>query len=514
MAHSRNATNDFWFQSGLALLTLAAALAIGWVAVELNPVFLVAPVVVLVALYVAGRPHWLLWTAVVGGLFVAGVARLYFPQIQQIRWLLIPIGALLLVYTALAFRASRQQVPSNEVPAIIWWAIAFFLVSLVANANSDFDLDRFLVGFKGYFQVWPLLLAIALYPWAASTMDKLPRVILVIAFLQLPFVLHQFFILVPKRVGMEGGIVAVDIVAGTFGASLEGGGATASLNAFLAIVFAGVLAARENRILSWPQVLVLSTLLLAPMLINMAKVSVFYLLAVLLVVYAGDALKRPSRFLGALAGSVLLAVILIGAFTLGAPSKSGIKTWQDLIAFTYQYNVADDYVSGTGTMSRARTLGYWFESHGLHDIRGALFGHGLGFTRVPDREFALRSVVRAELKGMPSEINLNQEIGKTGIAAVLWETGIVGVICLLGIVASNFLSAGRLARCSSQYPERAAALRAAQVGMVIYFITFWHKSGIVYDVVYQTSLVVLIGYVAYWQRNTKCIQVLGPRTAP
>ena len=90
--------------------------------------------------------------------------------------------------------------------------------------------------------------------------------------LQLPFVAHEYLVLVPKRVGLGGGIVPVDIVAGTFGAILEAGGANAVLAAYQVIVVACLLALWKNGALSGFKAAVLSLMLLSPMVVNQAKI--------------------------------------------------------------------------------------------------------------------------------------------------------------------------------------------------------------------------------------------------
>ncbi len=83
--------------------------------------------------------------------------------------------------------------------------------------------------------------------------------------------------LVPRRVGLANNIVPVDIVAGTFGAILEAGGANAVLAAYQVIIVGCLLALWKNGALSGFTAAILSVLLLSPMLINEAKITALYL---------------------------------------------------------------------------------------------------------------------------------------------------------------------------------------------------------------------------------------------
>ena len=119
--------------------------------------------------------------------------------------------------------------------------------------------------------------------------------LLLIALLQLPFAAHQYLCLVPKRIGLGEGIVPADVVAGTFGATLLGGGANAVLAAFLVIVVGLLLALWKNGVLSAADGQLLSLLLLTPLLVNQAKVAVLYLPLMFVVIFYRDIVRRPGK---------------------------------------------------------------------------------------------------------------------------------------------------------------------------------------------------------------------------
>jgi hypothetical protein len=493
-----------WFDGGFAIgaLSLIVAVAIGWFAGRGTPplFYTVIPVAALIALFFATRPTLLLWAAVYGGLVVSGLTKLYLPQVQQIRWVLAPIAVLLVLHALAASLGQHTKQVPRRMPSVIWWALAFMLAVILASITNDFEAKRLVIGIKGYFQVWGLLFVLAFFPWPVTVIDRLPKVFVGIGLLQFPFVLHQLLVLVPARVGMGDGIVPIDIVAGTFGASLEGGGANAVLNAFQVIVFAGLIAARQLGLISLSRLLVLSVPLLFPVMVNEAKVSIFYLLAAFLVLYGNNLVQRPLRFVAATLFAALLCVLLLVVFTVNAPENARVKSWQDLVRFTYEYNVAKKEVGGK--FSRGGALEFWVDRHGFDDFKETLFGHGVGYTRVADADSSFGKTAKSMIGDIPFEIDLEKNIGNTAIAAVLWETGVLGLFCVFGLLAATFRSAGRLEQIYASNRVRVASFRAIRTAAVIIFITLWHKDVFVFDVAYQTLLMLLIGFVAYWDRQT------------
>ncbi|WP_295578830.1 hypothetical protein [uncultured Lamprocystis sp.] len=487
---------------GIGAAGLAAAGAIGWLAAQGDPglaLIAIAPAAAVLGLFLAARPLWLLWGAVLGGLVISGLFRLYLPQLQMVRWALPPIAILLTLYAIWGTPGFGPNRGWRPVPNVIWWALGFFAAVILAGALSEFLPSRFLVGFKGYFQVWGLLIALAFIPWPANVIDRLPRVFLVIAFLQLPFVLHQYLFLVPARVHIGNGIVPIDVVAGSFGASMQGGGANAVLNAFLAMVIAGVIAARQLNVISTTRLFLLSAPLTLPIFVNEAKVSIFYLLAVFAVLFGKDLIERPLRFLLALLPVSLVLIALMTSFALHAPSTARVESIPDLIRFTYEYNIENEEVGDE--LSRFGGLRFWIERHGLNDLAGTLVGHGIGYTRVAEIETPYRETTSATTDGIPVVINLKLNIGNTAVTALLWETGLLGLLLILGLLAATYRSAGRLERAYADIPERAAVLRAVRPATVIILITLAHKNVLVFDIAYQTLLMIIIGYVAYWERQ-------------
>ncbi len=131
----------------------------------------------------------------------------------------------------------------------------------------------------------------------------------------------------------------VDVVAGTFGANLLGGGANAVLAAFMVVVVACILGAWKHGAVTSTRAVVYSIVLLAPMFVNEAKVTVVYLPIVFLILFYQDMIRHPPRFIvSGLAVAGILAALMT-ALTL-ANSSNNIHSCVGSIEYTFERQTA------------------------------------------------------------------------------------------------------------------------------------------------------------------------------
>lgn len=447
----------------------------------------------LVGLMIAFTPVVLFWVTVITAVLVAGAVRMYLPELQGIRWLL-PLGAWLLAAYAVGYllysRMSVTQSDKQPTPAMIVWMLGFILVMLISGLLFWPGAETFAKGLKGYFQMWGLLLALAFYPWSTRLIDRLPMFFLTAAWIQLPFVAHQYLVLVPARLGLGEGIVPVDIIAGTFGGQIEGGGDNAVLSVFLMIVLAGLLSAWRHGIITLRRTLLLGLPLLAPMALNVSKISIVYALIVFVMLFGADVARHPKRFVGTMVLFAGILAVLATAYTAFAPKE--LDTWRDLAEFTYEGNIAQD-LNNEGDLTRGGALRYWFQQLHREPLSRVLFGYGPGATRPADEE--------ADLEDFSNPVDAESKVGRLAVTAILWEGGLVGLFFVFGLFASAYMTAQHLLRESSGDPYRHALFSTAQVALVLLFVSLWHKQFFVFHVGYQTVFALILGYLAYWVRN-------------
>ncbi len=445
-------------------------------------------------LIIALYPALLFWIAILVSLIVAGLAQLYLPQLQLIRWAIIPVTFALLLHAFLQLfqPVTQQENISRTMPVIVGISIAFILINVFSAVLNLQTLPSFITGFKGYFQVWGLLFAMAYIGWDKRLMEiTLPRVIFIIALIQIPFALHQYLFVVPSRVGIVRGLVPIDIVSGTFGGSVLGGGANAVLAAYMFVVWSCVLALWKNKVISLTRMLVISAILLSPVLINEAKVSVVYVVAVFLTVFRRGSFKNMLRFIGIGFVSFAIVAIMLAAFVRHAP-EGKVESWSDLIAYTYEYNVEKDDAFGD-KLSRGGAIKLWMQEHG--SLTHTLFGYGVGATRSEERNQL------AQQLGINNPASYG--VGAIAIVAVLWESGITGLLVMIMLFFVAFRTAGKLESEYEMNPWLSALFVGLQGAIVVLFISLWHKNFFVFHIGFQAIPILIFGYLAYWSRQKK-----------
>jgi hypothetical protein len=434
----------------------------------------------------------LFWFLVIGALVVTGVAQLYLPGSRYVRYV-VPLASVALVLHLLTdYFNARSRAHDEPLPGPILWAFAFALTAFVSMLINLGNPDVAIMGIRQYFQMWVFFLGVAFLCWNETFARNLLWGLLLLALLQLPFVAHQYFYLVPLRKPLMGdGLVPVDIVAGTFGATLFGGGATAVLAAFQIIVVGMLLALWKNGVLSTLKTALLSLLLLSPLLVNQAKVSVIYLLLMFVVVFYRDIIVRPGKFLLAGIGMAGLVSLMMTALMLSNPAGK-LGSWGELVDYvvTQQTKTIAERQQEYSQLTRLTALTFWATEHVRKNPAHALLGHGPGASR--EAEGAQDAPPTLAVKRYP-----NVHIGLTGVSALLWDTGIVGLVTVLGMFGSAFFMAGSLARYyRGRDRMRTALFEGLQAAMAVLALSLAHKEYFVVNLPYQTLVYLLIGFIA------------------
>jgi hypothetical protein len=445
-----------------------------------------------VATSIISSRNALFWFLVIAALVVTGLAQLYLPGSRYVRYVVPLASVALVLHLLMDYFNSRTRVHDEPVPVSMLWAFAFALTTVVSMLINLSNPDIAILGIRQYFQMWVFFLGVAFLRWDASFARKLLWGLLLLALLQLPFAAHQYFYLVPLRKPLMGdGLVPVDIVAGTFGATLLGGGATAVLAAFQIIVVGLLLALWKNGALSSLKTAFLSLLLLTPMLINQAKVSVLYLLLMFVVVFYRDIIVRPGKFLMAGIAMAGLVSLMMTALMVSNPSGK-LGSWGELVDYvvTQQTKSIEERQHEYSQLTRLTVLTFWAKEHVNANPAHTLLGHGPGASR--ESEGAVDVAPTLAVKRYPKV-----HIGLTGLSALLWDTGIVGVIMVLGMFASAFFTAGSLARhYRGRDRVRTALFEGLQAAMAVLTLSLAHKDYFVVNLPYQTLVYLLIGFIA------------------
>ncbi len=478
-----------WLLAGMLVLLAPVA---GLLAVT-GSIFLVTiPVLLFVSLVLAFHPWLFTWLIIFSGLVVMGVLKLYAPQFQIIRWIipLMGLAAPLSVLLLQAFKPDRFD--NSKLPALFWWGVAFAVAALMSTLFNWRGVSAALVGGKNYFQVWSLIVVFAAIRYRGDFTRGMTVFLVALGLLQLPFVLHQYFYVVPERARFAGVLVAEDAVSGTFGAELYGGGNNALLAAYLFIVIGLLLSLWRHKAaparLVFPAVLMLAV----PVFLNEAKIAFFYAWVMFVVLYWADIVRRPLRFI--VANVFLFVFLFLFALTYAylAVEAGKAHTMGHYLDVLIEQNLYKGY--GTYELNRWTALLFWYEEHFPHDLWHALVGHGLGETQ----EAALLLDVSDSLGARRYH---GMGIGLTGLSALLWDVGVLGATLATLMFFSAFRLAGRLARENVDRPFDAALFKGLQAGVAILALSVVHKNLIVFSVIFQMLFVTIMGYLIYSARH-------------
>ena len=320
------------------------------------------------------RPIWIVWIVLSSGLLVLGIVPIYDDSLDsKAGW---AISLLCFILMSLAFFKSFTTPETRKgTPSFIWLLLGFFTYAVLNSLVQCYSAEEFIGGFKRYFQLWGLLFALCWIAFDERHIRVWRKFFLIVALVQLPFAVYELIALVPRREGMVDsipGMVPIDVVAGTFGSSIYGGGNSGDMSAFLVIVLAFLLSQRMQKTLSFGRFVLLIPWVLAPLFLGETKAVIVMLPLSFLVLYRRELLARPHYGFVALIVGSLLAVCMGYAYT-----SVSHMSMDELIADTLRYNV---YEAGYGSkfLNRTTALTFWASQQGAHDPVSFVFGNGLG----------------------------------------------------------------------------------------------------------------------------------------
>ena len=471
-------------------LAVIMGLAIGAVSstgrYDLAVVFLVAVAGAITFL----RPSIALLGALAAALLIVGTVQLYAPALQRTQW---AVAAATFVLGAIGvleyvFSAKKQR----DMPPGMLMVLVFIFLLLASSLINSLSVGQMAFGIKGYVQVFGLFFAITLLRDAERTADLIPGLLVAIAILQLPFVLHQWFVLVPQRAGLGGGVVAEDIVSGTMGASFTGGGSNALMSILLITAIAIMASGYRAGTLPARWVMPGMIICLVPVLLNANRIAMFYLLLVLVMVFGRQLLANPRR---SMTGVIALLVMVLAAVWANANLTGRTDegdSWKELFQTTYERNFEEEFGYGAYDLNRVTSIVFWWQEAAKHRrLDKILFGHGPGAAReAGDSALGVMTLAKRRYPGVG--------IGLTAVSALLWELGVVGLAVAFGILWSAYRSANYVIQHLPETDYRSWVARGLKVAVVVFAISFFHKNTFVFHMIYQTLLLAIVGTLATW----------------
>lgn len=473
----------------ISLLLFSLFVGIGAGAGQL---LLIAPFVLLLpTIYLLVRPDLCLIFFAVLSLLVAGSLK-YFFGLGQFQWALSALGLVLLAYSIiyLLFNRSAEYVPNDGlVPFwILWWVVLFF--SSAANGLSGLD---YLVGIRAYLPVFGVFAYVAYCRASERLLKIIFLFLLIISSLQWVFCLYQKLYVMPIRIARNYPGSAWDSIVGSFGGDKFGGGESGSLGIYLSIIFVIAVALRKySKISLLPFITVLITGLVA-MALTESKVIALMIPLGCFIVYRDYVLMRPVKFLGgAIITACLMFGLLVAYYYMYWQSDSNMGLFDALYKRLF-YSFDPTFQATTTNLGRIGSIIFWWDTHSLPDNPLTfLFGHGLA--SAVNFSAIIGQGAAAHQYGVMLDV--------TGVTKLLWESGIVGLILFLLVFVFGFFRARQLKNNPFIPCWHQAALVGTEAAMVLMPLSIFYEVTVVASLPMQFLAMFLLGYVAYWWRET------------
>lgn len=475
----------------IGALLLISSLFLGVLATTANLVAIGTGLGLLVGAVLLAAPRMVIWIMIALSLTSGVLVSLAGPAYVRLPW------ALSLLSFTLWPLALFNLLQQKRVPLFVWLALAFVLLCVAGSAFDWYSLDEFVAGFKRYFQAYGLLFALATLGFSTDDMRRWKKLVLAIAMLQLPFALYEFLVLVPLRGGLNAGSEVLDVVAGTFGANLNGGSPNAEMSAFLLIVLAFLGMRWHAGLLRTRSYLACSLICLIPLGMGETKIVVLLLPLTAFILLRREFFKAPARYMPAVLGFCAITALL-GYIYVTVMMRSTLSAVLENI-MRYNFEQAG---YGLAYLNRSTVLSFWWERHGWHDPLTLLFGHGIGSSYWSPTNL---------LAGHIGMQFARYSIDLTAVAALLWDVGLVGAMLYLLVIGAAWHAANRLVRHSGEAAVRADAL-SIQAGLAIVLVFLFYNSSAVNLLAFQVLIATLLGYLAFLYRTDPAL-VEPPRPA-
>lgn len=448
----------------------------GLLAVTANPIMIGLGAGMVLGPILLALPALTVWIVLVIGLLMGVLSAN--PQFSKVTWIVSILSMMLLLPSILNMLWSKAR----KAPAFILIALAFMGYSLVVSIAQWYSLAEFVAGFKRYFQMFGLMMAITLIIFTPQSFVRWRKFMLVIALLQFPFALYELLILVPQRGGLALSSYTTDIIAGTFGANMQGGSPNSVMVIFLFSAIAFLVARWRSGLVNSKYFYILFVIFMLPIGMGETKIALVMLPMVGLVLFGKDFMYAPLRYLPALIGVALLTFLLGYLYVVIMMQSSPMEVLES----TLKYNIGSQGYSDGQYLNRWTSITFWLGEQSLRDPVGFIFGNGLGSSYTSTGAMA----------GHLGLKYLNYGINLTAASTILWDTGLIGLILFISIFVSAWFAAKKLEKLSSDPSVKADAL-AIQATIPLFMLSIVYSDSIVNLLSMEMLYAVLLGYLGY-----------------
>ncbi|MBK6959456.1 MAG: hypothetical protein IPH22_15235 [Nitrosomonas sp.] len=303
---------------------------------------------------------------------------------------------------------------------------------------------------------------------------------LIVALVQLPTSIYELLVFAPL-LQATWGVAAVDLVAGTFGAQKQGGGANGEMSLFLIIMLAFLFARHKQKVLSLKWLIWLSPVLIVPFFLGETKAIIVMLPLMFVVLYRHEIFTRFHYWL---LGFIVATIVTVGTgyYLFSLSSRPIDQYFEQVINYNFKEKGYAEY-----HLNRTTVLTFWVEKQGLHDPVSFMFGNGLGTSHTLTGGHIAKSY-----SGYGIDLTL--------VSAMLWDVGVFGFSLFVAIFVSSWNCARKLWRESVIPAVRADAI-AIQASLSLFAFHLFYRVTLLELISIQIVFYSILGYLAWLYRN-------------
>ena len=442
-------------------------------------------------------PELTIWVVLVAGLLL-GVLSAH-PKLGKIGWGISVLSFMLLGPALINMMWGKRQ----RLPGFIVVAWIFMVFAVFCSIVQWYSIGEFVAGFKRYFQAFGLMMALAVVPFLPQSFARWRKFLLVIGLLQFPFALFEMVVLVPMRA--SGSSDATDVIAGTFGANMEGGSPNSVMVIFVFIVIAFLIARWRAGLLPNARFYVLAFICALPLVMGETKIAVFMVPIVGAILLRHDFMRAPLRYLP----GVILVCILTFALCYVYVVFIIQSNFSDVLNATNRYNFGNQGYSQGQYLNRLSSMTFWFQKQSWGDPLSFLFGNGLGSSYTGFGPLAVSGHLGTKY--------FNYGINLTAVSTILWDTGFIGFTLFISIFVAAWSAAVKLYRRTRSPQVKADAL-GIQVAIALFALFLPYTDSMVNLLSLELIYCTVLGYLAWLMKQegmlTKAVPAHMPMMPP
>lgn len=473
---ARPALNGVVATALIALAVLAISLMFGLIAASANPMLIGVGAGVIVIPILLIRPALAIWAILIIGLLAGELTGN--PKLSKATWIISLLSMLLLIPAVVNIFWEKNR----RLPFFLAAALAFLIYCIVSSAINFYSIEQLTAGFKRYFQAFGVMLALTMLAYPPETFVRWRKFLLVCALLQFPFALYQLLVLVPLRGGLASGSATTDVIAGTFGANIEGGSPSSVMVVFIFMALAFLVARWRVGLIRTPIFFLFALICFLPLGMGESKIAVIMLPMVAIILLKDELFRAPLRFILALIVIALLTAA-IGYLYVAVLMKS---TLGEVVDSTLRYNIGNQGYSAGQLLNRFTSITFWVEQQHWANPVSILFGNGLGSSYS----------TTGALGGHIAQKFIGYGINLTAASTLLWDTGVISLALFAGIFVAAWNAASRLQRQVLDASVQADTI-AIKACISLFVLSIFYSDSIVNLVAMELLYAIVLGYLGF-----------------